>query len=139
MSPVAPWWRPFWVAGLVGLVAGAGLCGMAWWLPGPLAALALLSPAVVGRGLTQLFLIVLGLIVVFEMPLMLFVLVRLARERQTGILFTTHGVYVAFPGVYGVLGGVLTGQRWWAPLMFFLCAMRLVFSLLALSGVRQRG
>ncbi len=139
MAPRAAWWRPFWVVGLIGLTVGIGLSGLAWWLPGPLAAAALLGPSTVGPALTRLFLIVLGLIVVLEMPVMLFVLVRFAREHQWNALFLTHGVYVAFPGVYGVLGGVLTGQRWWAWVMLFLCAMRLVFSLLALSGVRQRG
>jgi len=139
MGSPATWWRPFWGIGLVGLVVGLALSVLAWWLPSLLAVAALLGPGTVGPGLTRLFLILLGLIVVLEMPFMLFVLVRLARGEQWNALILTHGVYVAFPGVYGVLGGVLTGQRWWAVVMFFLCTVRLVFSLLALSGVRQRG
>ncbi|MDQ7029649.1 MAG: hypothetical protein Q9O62_07665 [Ardenticatenia bacterium] len=133
----ASWWRPFWLAGLVGLLVGGGLSVVAWWVPGVLGRVALLRPDLAGETITRLFLIALGLIVVMEMPFMLFVMVRLARAGTVSgpLLVATHGLYVAFPGVYALLGSVLTQQRWWAWPMLFLCAMRLVLSLLALAGV----
>ncbi|GEM_PF-3992600 len=131
------WWRPFWLAGLVGLVAGGLLSLMAWWVPGTLEGVAFLRPDLAGQVVTRLFLIALGLIVVMEMPFMIFVMVRLAREGSISghLLVAMHGVYVAFPGVYALLGSTLTQQRWWAWPMLFLCFMRLVLSLLALAGV----
>lgn len=120
----------FVVAGLVGLGVGILLCLVAWWIPQYLASLAILGAAAWGsKWPPRLFLLALGLIVTVELPLMLYVMLRLARNSQrAGLVSLTHAGYVAFPGIYALLGTVLTGERWWAWVMLFLSGIRVVIS-----------
>jgi len=125
--------RTFLLSGVGGLLVGTLFCLLTWWLSDPTSLLALLAPERLGSPWpTRILLFGLGLIVVSEIPMMLWVLVRLAKERQAR-LFThlTHATYTAFPGVYALMGGVLTGQRWWAWPMLFVCVFRFTLSTLA--------
>lgn len=127
-------WRRFALAGLAGLLL-AGLLGLAAWFV-PSIVPAPISPARAGGPLVpRIFLLGLGFLAVAELPLMLFVLVRLSYSMRGGqtTLNLTHLAYVAFPAVYALLGTGLTGERWWAVLMFFLAMVRLVMSLLAVQ------
>lgn len=126
MTPIA---RFRW-AGIAGLLAALLLSGLGWWLPSFLPAL--LAPDRIGPAAPRIFLLVLGLIATAEMPLMLLVLVQLARRgTSVGILAFTHFGYVLFPAIYALLGTALTGERWWLLAMLFLALVRLVMSLLA--------
>lgn len=126
-------------AGIAGVFAGIALTLLAWWLPPLLSPLALFSiDAWDSPWPARVFLLGLGLIVALEIPLMLWALVRLARAgHQNRLLNLTHLGYVAFPGVYALIGTVLTAQQWWAWIMLFLVAMRIILSLLAVPSQIQ--
>jgi hypothetical protein len=126
--------RRFAVAGFLGLGIAVLLSVVAWFVPTFVPAL--ITPARAGgSALPRLVLLGLGFIAVAELPLMLIVLVRLARGGREGqrILELTHLAYVAFPAIYGLLGTGLTGERWWALVMFGLTPVRLIMSLLGVS------
>lgn len=126
-------------AGIAGIVVGTIVTILAWWLPRLLSPLALLSVDAWGSPWpARLFLLGLGLIVVLEIPLMLWVLIRLARAGgKNTLLNLTHVGYVAFPGVYALIGTVLSAQRWWAWIMLFLVGMRVILSMLAVPSQIQ--
>lgn len=126
-------------AGIAGILAGAVVALLAWWLPRLLSPLALLSvEAWDSPWAARLFLLGLGLIVVLETPLMLWVLIKLARAGdQNRLLTLTHVGYVAFPGVYALIGTVLSAERWWAWIMLFLVGMRVILSMLAVPSLIQ--
>lgn len=126
-------------AGIAGIFVGTIVTLLAWWLPRLLSPLALLSvDAWDSPWPARLFLLGLGLIVVLEIPLMLWVLIRLARAGDKNTLLNlTHVGYVAFPGVYALIGTVLSAQRWWAWIMLFLVGMRVILSMLAVPSQIQ--
>ncbi|KPL86297.1 hypothetical protein [Ardenticatena maritima] len=125
--------RTFVWYGVGGLVLGTLFCLLTWLLSAPTSWLAFLSPERLGSPWpTRILLFGLGLIVVSEIPMMLWVLIRMAKERQVRFLTNlTHATYTAFPGVYALMGGLLTGQRWWAWPMLFICVFRFTVSTLA--------
>lgn len=126
-------------AGIAGIFGGIILTLLAWWLPTVLSPLALLSvDAWDSPWPARLFLLGLGLIVVMETPFMLWALTRLARAGdQNQLLTLTHLAYIAFPGIYALIGTVLSGQRWWAWIMLFLVGMRIILSMLAVPSQIQ--
>ncbi|MCZ7567913.1 MAG: hypothetical protein M5U01_04835 [Ardenticatenaceae bacterium] len=125
--------RRFALAGLAGFLLAAILSLIAWFVPTFVPAL--IAPARVGGPtIPRLVLLGLGFLAVAELPLLLIAMVRLSYSAQgQTILNLTHLAYVAFPAVYGLLGSGLTGERWWAGLMFILAPVRLVMSLLAVQ------
>ncbi|MGB0388145.1 MAG: HAD-IIA family hydrolase [Ardenticatenaceae bacterium] len=82
-----------------------------------------------------LLLMALGLIVMVEWLLMLFLIVRMARRGNGALLVGTHFAYTFFPVLYGALGGALTGETWWIGVTAFLSVMR--FSTSVLINPRQ--
>ncbi len=98
-------------------------------------ALALLGAAHTGTVLAaQIFLMALGLIAVLEFPLGLFILVQMAQRGGSPLtLLPLHAAYTLFPALYGTLGVLLTGERWWLWVMLLLSAMRYVTSALAID------
>ncbi|MGH2543553.1 MAG: HAD-IIA family hydrolase, partial [Ardenticatenaceae bacterium] len=127
--------REFLMAGAAGLLVGLLLNLLVVALTPLFAPVALLSPAHLGTPLGALiFLLLLGLLVAAELPLVLYALIRMARQRAPAVaLNALHLAYVAFPAFYGMLGGLLTGERWWPWAMGFLSFLRLVSSALAID------
>lgn len=79
----------------------------------------------------------LGLIAALEMPVVLFAIVRLAqRGVPASVLNTVHFAYTFFPAVYGALGTLVTGERWWLWAMFALSPLRL-FGSAAMTQIGQ--
>lgn len=119
--------------GAAGLVGALLLTVATHFLLPALAQFALLSVANLGGRLIPLALLAtLGLIATFEIPLGLMALVRLARAGAPAPLLNgAHALYNFFPAVYGALGALVTGQRWWLWLMLLLAPMRYLVSALA--------
>ncbi|MDQ4074830.1 MAG: HAD-IIA family hydrolase [Chloroflexota bacterium] len=126
--------RAFLLAGAVGFVLSLLLALTAFVAVRALPGLALLSEAYLGTSLPAfIFLLALGSLAVLELPLVLIILVRLARRGATRwTLNGLHFAYVAFPGFYGVLGTFLTGERWWLWLMLLLSGARYASSAAAI-------
>ncbi len=126
--------RGFLQAGAVGLVAALLLSVAVFVVAAYLRGLALLGEERLGTPWgALLFLLALGLLAVMELPLVLWVLVRLARQGVAGpTLNALHFGYVLFPALYGALGALLTGERWWLAVMALLAGARLVTSAAAI-------
>lgn len=121
-------------AGVAGSGAALLLSLLLWFTASALQGLAFLSAERVGNNLGAiLFLLVLGFIAVAEWPVMLFVMIRMARRGLPApALLATHFTYTVFPAVYGALGTALTGERWWLPVMALLSLFRLSTSAVAI-------
>lgn len=123
------------MAGAAGLLVALLLSLLLFVIAPLVPALALLGAERSGSVLAaQLFLMALGLIAVLEFPLTLFLLVQLARRTAAPLaLLGFHFAYTLFPGLYGALGVLLTGERWWLWVMLLLATMRFVSSALAID------
>lgn len=129
--------KSFLLTGIAGTILTVGLLFLLYLLAPMLQSFAILHPAQLGTNWGSiLFLLLVGLLVVSEWPLMLFLMVRMARNRASAwVLNTVHLTYTFLPALYGILGVVLTGQQWWGGVMAFLSLMR--FSSSAFIHPRQ--
>ena len=126
-------------AGAAGIVVGALLMALTVVALPWLKSLALLSPAATGGSVlaARLFLVALGAFVVIEMPLLLVVLIRMAwRNFPPRQLNAIHFLYTLSPTFYGIIGALLTGVAWWAPLMWALGLVRILSSHFAIDPSR---
>ncbi len=123
--------RDFAIVGIVGAVVGILLGLLLYALAPALAPLALLSRNYLGTNLvTLVFLLVLGFVAMAEWPLMLFAMIRLARQAAPAwVQLGTHAAYALFPAIYGAIGLILTGQVWWLWVMLLVIPFRLISSL----------
>lgn len=124
--------KQFLLAGIAGTILAFLLSFLLVIINPFFSSLAFLSAEQLGEtwGAT-LFLLLLGFIVMAEWPMMLFVLVRLARQGVSAFLMNgTHLAYTFFPALYGALGSVLTGQNWWIGVMALSSLLRLSTSVL---------
>jgi len=119
--------KSFLWAGVAGTGLAFGLFFLLYLLAPALQALAILNRAQLGSSWGAiLFLLLIGLLVVAEWPLMLFLMLRMARhDASAWVLNGLHLAYTFLPAVYGSLGVVLTGEQWWGGVMAFLSIMRL--------------
>ena len=119
--------KSFLLAGATGTGLAFGLLFLLYLLAPGLQALAILSPTRLGNSWGAiLFLLLVGLLVVAEWPLMLFLMMRLARNAASAWLLNgLHLAYAFLPAFYGALGMVLTGEAWWGGIMVFISILRL--------------
>lgn len=119
--------KSFLWAGVAGTGLAFGLFFLLYLLAPALQALAILNRTQLGHNWGAiLFLLLVGLLVVAEWPLILFLMVRMARNGASAwLLNSLHLAYTFLPAIYGSLGMVLTGERWWGGVMLFLSIMRL--------------
>ena len=126
-SQIAPTRKSFLLAGLAGTLLAFLLLLLFYAVTSYLNMLAILTNDQLGSNSGAiLFLLVLGLIVLAEWPLMLFLMLRMVRRGIfVRLLNGMHLAYTFFPALYGVLGTLLTGETWWLGVMAFLSLMRL--------------
>ncbi len=127
-------------AGLLGALLALLLTLLAFFAAPALEGFAFLSTARLGGpAVPRLVLLGLGLIVFIEFPLVLFTIVRLARSGAPARTINwLHFAYTFLPSVYGALGAIITGQRWWLWMMFALVPLRFVSSALFLRFAELR-
>lgn len=127
--------RDYILVGALGLFLGLILVAVLYLLAPMLSPLAFLSSSFLGTPLFAIaFLLILGLIALGEFPLMFYTLIRFARQdTPAGLQLATHAAYTFFPAVYGALGTILTGERWWLGVMVLLGVVRLFSSAVGIN------
>ena len=108
------------IAGLLGLVVGAGI----YWVA---SALTQHIPILLQGGTSAVIAFtILLLISLAEMPMMLFGLRHMSRSQTTprGLVIGTFTVFVMFAAVYASIFVLLTGQLAWGYVLVALCLVR---------------
>lgn len=131
--------RQFVLAGALGLVLALLTSLLTFFLAPALPGLAFLAQPPLDSTLpAMLFLLAIGFLAVAELPVVLFALLRMARRGLPAITLNgTHLAYTFFPAVYGAMGTLLTGERWWLAVMALLAFMRLFTSAFLISDPRE--
>lgn len=116
------------VTGSLGLLACAGIVGLA----SGLVMSGLVKPMLPYPPLTVILVVILGGFSLAEVPLMVYILRRLALERSANraAVHGLHALYVCFAGVYAAPVPLLTGNITWGLILGSLAVPRLVASLL---------
>ena len=114
------------LSGLAGLLAGGLLSAVCVWLVSS-GTIPVLAPFPV---VTLILVLVLGAFSLAEIPMMVFLMRRLAIERPAnrGFVLGLNALYVSFASIYGAPVLLLTGNLGWGLALCSLGIVRLVAS-----------